>query len=109
MSAFKSLDAGSTFAFTSQAYDTVTSHLQFGTTSLGSDIVFGGAGNDTIIGYGRGGPSLSAANSYAFQDKADCLDDGAGNDYILGAGDNDIVIGGAGNDVISSGSGDDLL
>src|SRR5262245_48307877 len=55
--------------------------------------LFGGAGNDTLIG-GSG---------------ADQLFGGAGNDTLLGKGGNDQLFGGAGNDVLIGGAGNDQV
>jgi Ca2+-binding RTX toxin-like protein len=132
MSAFKALNTNSAFTWANHAYDILTSHFQpgsdplsedgkivFGTsgndiiargeTSRGSDIVFSGAGDDVIVGYGSGGPSPAADSAYAAADKADYLDGGAGNDSIEGAGGNDIIYGGAGNDGLLGGAGDDIV
>lgn len=55
--------------------------------------LFGGSGNDTLIG-GSG---------------ADMLFGGAGNDVMLGKGGADSLFGGTGNDVLTGGDGDDSL
>ncbi len=55
--------------------------------------MFGGTGNDTIIG-GSGG---------------DLLFGQAGNDTLLGKGGNDFLFGGAGNDTLTGGDGDDQV
>jgi Ca2+-binding RTX toxin-like protein len=55
--------------------------------------LFGGAGNDTLIG-GSGN---------------DLLFGQAGNDTLLGKGGNDLLFGGAGNDVLTGGDGDDQV
>jgi Ca2+-binding RTX toxin-like protein len=55
--------------------------------------VYGGAGNDTLIGGIAG----------------DILDGGLGDDKIYGGGGNDILRGGGGNDYLDGGIGDDLL
>jgi hypothetical protein len=55
--------------------------------------VFGGDGNDTLIGSRFG----------------DSLDGGAGNDILQGRGGRDTLLGGAGSDGLSGGSEDDLL
>jgi Ca2+-binding RTX toxin-like protein len=55
--------------------------------------LFGGAGNDTLIG-GSGGDMLFGQ---------------AGNDTLLGKGGADLIFGGAGNDVLTGGDGDDQL
>jgi Ca2+-binding RTX toxin-like protein len=55
--------------------------------------LFGGAGNDTLIG-GSGN---------------DMLFGGAGNDTLLGKGGNDVLFGGDGNDTLTGGTGDDQM
>ncbi|AMN44277.1 beta strand repeat-containing protein [Rhodoplanes sp. Z2-YC6860] len=55
--------------------------------------LFGGAGNDTLIG-GSGNDQLFG---------------GAGNDTLEGKGGNDLLFGGAGNDTLIGGSGDDQM
>src|SRR5215218_9785551 len=55
--------------------------------------LFGGAGNDTLIG-GSG---------------ADMLFGQSGNDTLLGKGGNDLLFGGDGNDTLTSGTGNDQV
>src|SRR5215203_2636560 len=55
--------------------------------------LFGGAGNDTLIG-GSG---------------ADMLFGQSGNDTLLGKGGNDLLFGGDGNDTLTAGDGDDQM
>jgi Ca2+-binding RTX toxin-like protein len=55
--------------------------------------IYGGAGNDTIVG--------------GISD--DILDGGLGNDKVYGGGGNDTLRGGGGNDYLDGGAGDDLL
>lgn len=55
--------------------------------------LYGGAGNDTLIGTGGD----------------DILVGGDGNDSLVGGAGRDILIGGAGTDVLSGGPGEDLL
>ncbi|HZX86290.1 MAG TPA: calcium-binding protein [Reyranella sp.] len=55
--------------------------------------MFGGAGNDTLVG-GSGG---------------DLLFGQAGNDTLVGKGGNDFLFGGAGNDTLTGGDGDDQV
>jgi Ca2+-binding RTX toxin-like protein len=57
--------------------------------------VYGGYGNDTIIG--------SATASY------DILSGGNGNDSILGGAGNNTLYGGVGDDILNGGSGSDVL
>ncbi|MBD3753872.1 MAG: hypothetical protein IE935_15985, partial [Micrococcales bacterium] len=55
--------------------------------------LYGGAGNDTLIGDSRSETILG----------------GGGNDHIEGRGGRDLVEGGAGNDSVNGGDGDDLI
>jgi len=61
--------------------------------ALPNALMFGGAGNDTLIG-GSG---------------ADQLFGEAGNDTLLGKGGDDFLFGGAGNDVLIGGPGQDIM
>jgi Ca2+-binding RTX toxin-like protein len=63
------------------------------TDSLGSNTVYGYAGNDKITG--------SAL--------ADILDGGAGNDNLIGGAGDDALIGGAGKDTFTGGTGADTF
>jgi Ca2+-binding RTX toxin-like protein/protocatechuate 3,4-dioxygenase beta subunit len=66
--------------------------------------VYGGAGNDTIIG------SKTANNGYLFGDDGnDIITGGAGSDNIEGGAGNDTIDGAAGNDYITPGTGADSL
>ncbi|MEM6661714.1 MAG: Hint domain-containing protein, partial [Pseudomonadota bacterium] len=70
--------------------DTLTADA--GAVSAGLS-VFGGAGNDSILG---------GADE-------DALYGGTGNDNIAGEAGNDLLYGGAGNDTLTGGAGDDVL
>jgi hypothetical protein len=65
-----------------------------GTPDAVGIMVFGGAGNDVIIGH------ASAMN---------ILYGGAGNDTIIGGAGEDKIYGGAGNDSITGGAGSDVI
>lgn len=77
-------------------------------TSAGRMVVYGGSGNDTIIG-------SSGANWLQPHDRLfggtgdDFLDGGSGNDYLVGGAGNDTVIGGVGNDTIIADAGSDVI
>jgi Ca2+-binding RTX toxin-like protein len=62
-------------------------------TANNSDVIFGGAGDDTIYG----------------QDDADTLYGGDGDDTLDGGIDDDTLYGGAGNDTLLGGEGDDTI
>lgn len=73
--------------------------------------VFGGAGNDTIIG-GPGSDRLfgEAGNDTIIAgDGADRAFGGAGNDTILGGAGDDRIYGGPGNDTLKGEGGDDRI
>jgi len=71
------------------------------------DLVFGGAGNDTIGGNFalglRGDDTLNGGTA------ADTLYGGLGADTLNGNGDNDILDGGRGDDDLFGGDGEDIL
>jgi Ca2+-binding RTX toxin-like protein len=67
-----------------------------------SDSLSGGAGNDTLYGYG-GDDRL---DSY---EGSDVLDGGTGNDTLNSSGGDDLLDGGDGSDVLDGGSGNDTL
>ncbi|PWW00622.1 Ca2+-binding RTX toxin-like protein, partial [Hoeflea marina] len=73
-----------------------------GTTVTGIETVWGGIGNDTLIGSG------SADTLYGF-DGNDTISGGAGNDVLMGENGNDRLTGGAGNDDIQGGAGTDTV
>jgi Ca2+-binding RTX toxin-like protein len=80
-------------------------------TLLGIEYVWGGAGNDTIIG-GNGAESFwgaSGNDSLVGGDGADTLYDGSGNDIIAGGDGNDVIYGEAGIDSIDGGNGNDVI
>jgi Ca2+-binding RTX toxin-like protein len=56
-------------------------------------VLFGGTGNDTLIGSAGG----------------DLLFGGADNDLLIGGAGNDTLIGGAGSDILNGGSGSDIF
>ncbi len=79
-----------------------------GTDTLSNiEYVFGGSGNDTIIG-GNGADSFwgsSGNDSLVGGDGADTLYGGSGNDTIAGGNGNEVIYGEAGNDTIDAGAG----
>jgi serralysin len=108
------------------------------TDSLASDTLFGGAGNDVLIGTaesedsdtgteadyfmgGAGADSITGSfgNDHIYgnsittvagdADGDDTIFGGAGNDYIQGNAGNDVIDGGEDNDRIYGGAGDDSL
>jgi Ca2+-binding RTX toxin-like protein len=93
----------------------------------GSDLLWSGTGNDTLIGgterdvllagngndflYGdtRPASNLGSADQLLGGRGSDTAFGGGGNDYINGEWDNDILLGGAGNDLIHGGLGSDRI
>ena len=68
-------------------------HLTIGSQITLSAWLFGGQGNDRLIGGGGD----------------DVLDGGGGNDQLQGGFGRDLLVGGIGNDQLSGGSGEDIL
>lgn len=65
----------------------------------GTDMIFGGAGNDTIGGSGLLGGGADD----------DVITGSAGADSLFGAGGNDTLSGGDGNDLIGGATGEDVI
>jgi len=88
-----------------------TEVINIGTTTVGTDIIFGGNGDDTInagagndlICGGNGGGTINAGLG------DDTIDGGNGNDNLIGGDGNDLMFGGGGNDTMNGGIGDDTL
>ena len=73
-----------------------------GGTDLVRDVLFGGSGNDLLVG--RGGNDALRGNT-----GEDTLFGGTGNDNLQGGNQNDELFGGNGVDVLDGGSGNDIL
>jgi Ca2+-binding RTX toxin-like protein len=88
-----------------------TETINIGTTTVGTDMIFGGNGDDTInsgagndlICGGNGGGTINAGLG------DDTIDGGNGNDNLVGGDGNDIILGGGGNDTLNGGIGNDIL
>jgi Ca2+-binding RTX toxin-like protein len=88
-----------------------TETINIGTTTVGTDIIFGGNGDDTInagagndlICGGNGGGTINAGLG------DDTVDGGNGNDNLIGGDGNDLILGGGGNDTLNGGIGNDIL
>lgn len=77
----------------------------------GDDIIFGGAGADTILG-DKGNDFISGGDgndSVVGDDGADLLSGGDGNDSLFGADGDDRIQGGPGDDVLYGDAGDDTI
>jgi Ca2+-binding RTX toxin-like protein len=88
-----------------------TEVINIGTTTVGTDMIFGGNGDDTInagagndlICGGNGGGTINGGLG------DDTIDGGNGNDNLIGGDGNDHIFGGGGNDTLNGGIGDDIL
>ena len=76
-----------------------------------SDQLYGGAGNDTLIGrwgddrlFGEDGNDILRGEAHD-----DHLEGGSGDDRLEGGYDSDVLMGGAGADQLNGGPGDDVL
>jgi len=76
----------------------------------GADIIYGGAGDDTIGAYRAGsiGTGTDANELYGGTGN-DTMHGSNGGDIMNGDEDNDIIYGGGGDDTINGGDGDDWL
>ena len=73
----------------------------------GSDLIYGGVGQDTIRGDWN---STASGNDTLFGgDGNDSIDGGNGDDSILGGSGDDQLFGGSGNDIIDDGFGNDTI
>ncbi|UWQ34536.1 calcium-binding protein [Leisingera sp. M527] len=90
-----------TFALTAGSYsgNSLTGDKSAG---LSSDLILGGAGNDTLSG-------LSGSDLLLGEDGNDRLLGGAGRDTLNGGDGDDDLWGGSGRDLLIGGMGDDLL
>jgi Ca2+-binding RTX toxin-like protein len=88
-----------------------TEVINIGTTTVGTDMIFGGNGDDTInagagndlICGGNGGGTINAGLG------DDTVDGGNGNDTLIGGDGNDRLLGGNGNDTMTGGTGADFF
>ena len=88
-----------------------TETINIGTTTVGTDMIFGGNGDDTInsgagndlICGGNGGGAVNAGLG------DDTIDGGNGNDTLRGGDGNDLIFGGGGNDTLEGGNDNDTL
>jgi Ca2+-binding RTX toxin-like protein len=77
-------------------------HDDAGGSSLFPRLLFGRAGDDSLVGGARG--------DFAFGNRGnDFIDGRGGNDFLFGGSGNDTVHGGDGNDYVNGGAGDDAL
>ncbi|HKY42128.1 MAG TPA: Calx-beta domain-containing protein [Pyrinomonadaceae bacterium] len=88
-----------------------TELISIGTTTVGSDMIFGRNGDDTINS-GAGNDLVCGGNSGGIINGGlgdDTLDGGTGNDTLRGGDGNDLIIGGVGNDTLEGGNHNDTL
>jgi Ca2+-binding RTX toxin-like protein len=88
-----------------------TETINIGTTTVGSDMIFGRNGDDTINS-GAGNDLVCGGNSGGIINAGlgdDTVDGGNGNDTILGGDGNDLLLGGGGNDTLEGGLNNDTL
>jgi Ca2+-binding RTX toxin-like protein len=90
-------------------------------SDIGSDTLYGGAGDDVLLAFGNGFDQLfgDEGDDYLYGgDAGNLMHGGSGNDYVFGGlmadklnGDsgNDFLSGNGGNDKLSGGFGDDTL
>ena len=79
--------------------------------TLGSVTLFGGSGNDTLIGTNSGDALNGEAgdDSITGNDGNDAINGGTGNDKLFGNAGNDSLIGDTGNDAFDGGAGTDRV
>jgi Ca2+-binding RTX toxin-like protein len=79
--------------------------------STGTNIYYGGDGNDTIGGNNNGETMYGeAGNDFIYGEGGnDSIDGGAGDDVIWGYAGNDSMEGGSGNDYLQGDTGDDTM
>ena len=88
-----------------------TETINIGTTTVGTDMIFGGNGDDTINS-GAGNDLICGGNGGGVVNGGlgnDTLDGGNGNDTLRGSDGNDRIIGGGGNDTLEGGNDNDVL
>ena len=88
-----------------------TETINIGTTTVGTDMIFGGNGDDTINS-GAGNDLICGGNGGGVVNGGlgdDTLDGGNGNDTLRGADGNDRILGGGGNDTLEGGNDNDVL
>jgi Ca2+-binding RTX toxin-like protein len=76
-----------------------------------SQIVYGGAGNDTINGTGESDIIFAGSGNDTVKgnNDSDTIYGGSGNDTINGNNGNDVIIGGFGADALTGGAGNDTF
>jgi Ca2+-binding RTX toxin-like protein len=88
-----------------------TETINIGTTTVGTDMIFGGNGDDTINA-GAGNDLICGGNGGGVINAGlgdDTIDGGNGNDTLKGGDGNDLIFGGGGNDILEGGNDNDIL
>ena len=88
-----------------------TEVINVGTTTVGTDMIFGGNGDDTINS-GAGNDLICGGNGGGIINGSlgdDTIDGGNGNDTLRGGDGNDLIFGGGGNDTLEGGNDNDTL
>jgi Ca2+-binding RTX toxin-like protein len=88
-----------------------TEVINIGTTTVGTDMIFGGNGDDTINS-GAGNDLICGGNGGGAVNGGlgdDTIDGGNGNDILRGGDGNDLILGGGGNDTLEGGNDNDTL
>jgi Ca2+-binding RTX toxin-like protein len=88
-----------------------TESISIGLTTVGSDMIFGRNGDDTINS-GAGNDLICGGNSGGIINAGlgdDTVDGGNGNDTLRGGDGNDLLLGGGGNDTLEGGNNNDTL
>jgi serralysin len=88
-----------------------TEVINIGTTTVGTDMIFGGNGDDTINS-GVGNDLICGGNGGGIVNGGlgdDTIDGGNGNDTLRGGDGNDLIFGGGGNDTLEGGNDNDTL
>ncbi len=85
--------------------------INIGTTTVGTDMIFGGNGDDTINS-GAGNDLVCGGNGGGVVNGGlgnDTLDGGNGNDTLRGSDGDDLIFGGGGNDTLEGGNNNDTI
>jgi Ca2+-binding RTX toxin-like protein len=88
-----------------------TETISIGTTTVGTDMIFGGNGDDTVNS-GGGNDLICGGNGGGIVNGGvgdDTIDGGNGNDTLRGGDGNDLILGGGGNDILEGGNDNDTI
>jgi Ca2+-binding RTX toxin-like protein len=88
-----------------------TETINIGTTTVGTDMIFGGNGDDTVNS-GAGNDLICGGNGGGIVNGGlgdDTIDGGNGNDTLRGGDGLDLIFGGGGNDTLEGGNDNDVI